>query len=105
MIPLLLEHLFNLADFLLDFARQLLVLACSRQFRVVRNLPRLLFSFAFHFMKAAFDLIRRARFHHVLSSFLSKLSIEVDTWGRECGPGRVSAGAQGFGGMVPIFLR
>jgi hypothetical protein len=104
-IRLFLQHLFDLADFLLNFACKFLVSAFSRQFRVVGDLSRLLFSFAFHFMKAAFDLISGARFHHVLSFFLSKLSIEMDACGRECGSRGVSAGAQDFGGMEPIFVR
>jgi hypothetical protein len=36
---LLLDHLFNLADFLLDFARELLVLARGRETGVVGDLP------------------------------------------------------------------
>jgi hypothetical protein len=39
---LLLDHLFNLADFLLDFARELLVLARGRETGVVGDLPRIL---------------------------------------------------------------
>jgi osmotically-inducible protein OsmY len=57
------ENLFNLADLLLDFASEFLVLAFSRQVRVVRHLSRLLFGFALHFMKLAFELVLRALFH------------------------------------------
>jgi len=60
---LLLEHLFNLADFLLDFAGEIFVLAFGRKGGVVRDLSRFLFNFSFQFVKLAFDLIRRARFH------------------------------------------
>src|ERR1017187_26794 len=60
---LLLEHLFNLADFLLDLAGELFVLAFGLQLGVVRDLSRFLFGFAFHFMDVSFDLILCARFH------------------------------------------
>jgi len=70
---LLLEHLFNLADLLLNFAGELLVLAFSRQVWAVRGLSNLLFGFALHFVKLAFDLVLAARFHlFSLSSFFRK---------------------------------
>ena len=56
---LLFEHLFNLADFLLDLAAELFGLAFGRQVGVVRDLSHLLSDFTFHFMKLAFDLIKR----------------------------------------------
>ena len=59
----LLEHSFNLPDFLEDFASELLVLAVGLELGAVRQLPRLLFGFTSNFMKLAFDLILRARFH------------------------------------------
>src|ERR1017187_1765872 len=62
-LQLLPEHLFNLADFLLDFAGEFLVLAFGHQVGIIRDLSRFLFSFPLHFMNAAFDLIRRAQFH------------------------------------------
>jgi hypothetical protein len=65
-VPLLLEHPLDLADFLLHLARELLVLAIRRQVGVVCDPAGLLFGFAFHFVKSAFDLILRARFHHYL---------------------------------------
>jgi hypothetical protein len=65
-LPSLSEHLFNLADFLLDFASDFFVLAFGHQVWIVRDLSRFLFRFALHFMNAAFDLVRRAQFHLVL---------------------------------------
>ena len=62
-VYLLLEHLFNLADFLLDFAGEVFVLTFGHQVGVVRGLSRFLFDFTFYFMDVALDLIRRARFH------------------------------------------
>src|ERR1700680_2884891 len=59
----LLKHLFNLPDLLLDFACELLRLAFVRQIRVVGGLPCFFFHFAFQFVKLAFELVLRARFH------------------------------------------
>jgi len=67
---LLLEHLFNLPDFLLDIAGDLLCLAFVCQIRVAGDLSYLCFHIALHFVKLALDLIRRARFH-VFLHFLS----------------------------------
>src|ERR1017187_535135 len=66
LVHLLFEYLFNLADFLLDFAGEFFVLAFGFQVGVVRDLSGFLFNVAFQFMKLAFDLILRARFHLVL---------------------------------------
>jgi hypothetical protein len=60
---LLLEHLFNLADFLLDFAGDFFVLAFGFQVGVVRDLSGCLFDVAFQLMNLALDLIFFARFH------------------------------------------
>jgi hypothetical protein len=62
---LLLEYLFNLADFLLDFAGDFFVLAFGFQVGVVRDLSGCLFDVAFQFMKLALDLIFLAQFHRV----------------------------------------
>jgi hypothetical protein len=62
---LLLEYLFNLADFLLDFAGEFFVLAFGFQVGVVRDLSGGLFDAAFQFMKLALDLIFLTRFHLV----------------------------------------
>jgi len=62
---LFLEHLFNLADFLLDFAGESFVLAFGFQVGVVHDLSGCLFDAAFQFMKLALDLIFLARFHRV----------------------------------------
>jgi hypothetical protein len=74
---LLLQHLFNLADLLLDFAGEFFVFAFGRQFGVVRNLSGFLFEFTFHVMQRAFDLILRARFHLVFPLFLRELSVSL----------------------------
>lgn len=58
-----LQHLFDLADFLLDHARDFLSLALGRQIGVVGEPPRFLFGFALYFMKLALDLILRTWFH------------------------------------------
>ena len=60
---MLFEYLFNLADFLLDFAGEVLLLAFGLKVRVAYNLSHFLFNLTFHLVKVAFDLIRRARFH------------------------------------------
>src|SRR5271157_1179409 len=62
-VYLLLKHLFNLADFLLDFAGELFASAFCNQFGVIGGLTRCLFDLALHFTDVAFDLILRARFH------------------------------------------
>src|SRR5258708_28569681 len=62
-VHLLLKHLFDLADFLLDLAGEVFVLAFGRQVGVARQLSRFLFDFAFHLMKLASNLILCARFH------------------------------------------
>jgi hypothetical protein len=49
----------------LDFACEFFVLAFAFQVGVVRDLSGFLFNVAFQFMKIAFDLILRARFHLV----------------------------------------
>lgn len=54
---LLLKDLFDLADFLLNRARQVLVLTFCGQFRIPRNLPHCLLNFALYFMQLAFYLI------------------------------------------------
>src|SRR5579863_4429431 len=63
MIRLLLQDRFNLADFLLDFAREFLVLAFGCQVGIVRELSSLLLRLALQFMELALGLILRARFH------------------------------------------
>jgi hypothetical protein len=60
---LFLEYLFNLADLLLDFARELFRLAFVLQLRVVSGLPGCFLYFAFYFVELAFHLVLRARFH------------------------------------------
>jgi hypothetical protein len=60
---LLLKHLFDLADFLLDLAGEVFVLAFGRQVGIVRELPSFLLDFTLQLMKVAFDLVVRARFH------------------------------------------
>src|SRR5450759_2085780 len=62
-IQLLFDYLFNLADFLLDFAGEVFVLAFGLQVRVAYNLSHFLFDLTFHLVKVAFNLVRRARFH------------------------------------------
>jgi hypothetical protein len=68
---LLLEYLFDLADFPLDFAGEFFDLAFGFQVGVIRDLSGFLFNVAFQLMKLAFDLILRARFHSV-SPLLSR---------------------------------
>jgi hypothetical protein len=75
-VHLLLEYLFNLADFLLDFAAEFFVLAFGFQVGVVRDLSGFLFDVAFQFMKLAFDLIFRARFH-LVPLFFRELSTKA----------------------------
>jgi hypothetical protein len=73
---LLLEHLFNLADFLLHFPGDFFALAFILQIGIARDLSRFLFDFPFHFMQRAFDLIVGARFHHgspLFSIFFQRL--------------------------------
>src|ERR1022692_2973880 len=65
LVHLLFEYLFNLAGFLLDFAGEFFVLAFGFQVGVARDLSGCLFDVAFQFMKLAFDLIFRTRFHLV----------------------------------------
>jgi len=60
---LLLEQLFNLADFPLDLAGELFVLAFCHEVGTVRYLAHFLFGFSFHFVDLAFDLILFAWFH------------------------------------------
>jgi hypothetical protein len=74
---LLLEYFFNLADFLLDLAGEFFVLAFGRQIGVVRDLSGFLDNLAFQFMKLAFDLIRRARFHLVSPLLFRELSTKA----------------------------
>jgi hypothetical protein len=73
-VNLPLEYLFNLSDFLLDFACEFFVLAFGLQAGVVRDLSGFLFNVALQFMKLAFDLIFRARFHLVSPLFFRKQS-------------------------------
>jgi hypothetical protein len=56
------SNTFSIWPTFLDFAGELLVLALGRQVTVVRDLSRSFFGFAFHFVKLAYYLIRRARF-------------------------------------------
>ena len=71
---LLLDHLLNLADLLLDFSGEFFVSAFGFQVGVARDLSGCLFDVAFQFMKLAFDLIFRARFHLVSTLFFRELS-------------------------------
>jgi hypothetical protein len=95
---LLLEYLFNLADFLLDFAGEVFVLAFGRQVGVVRDLSGFLFNAAFQFTKLSFDLILRARFHLVSPLLFLGLSTKASSGivssirvaGR--GPGHIASG-------------
>jgi hypothetical protein len=65
---LLPKHLFDPADFLLDFAGEFLALAFRYHVGIVRDPTHFFFSFTFDFMKLAFNPILRARFHGVLAS-------------------------------------
>ena len=67
------NYLFNPADFLLDYACEFFVLAFGHQVGIVRGLSRFLLNCAFYFMKLAFDLILRARFHLFSPLFFRKL--------------------------------
>jgi hypothetical protein len=60
---LVLEHFFDRSDFFLNLAGKLFVLACFLQPGIVGDLARFLFDLPFHFMKLAFDLVFRTRFH------------------------------------------
>ena len=60
---LLLEHFFDLADLLLNYAGGLLIPPFVYEFTVIRNLAHRLLHFAFDFMKLALYLICRAGFH------------------------------------------
>src|ERR1035437_9091138 len=71
-VQLLFEHLLNLADFLLEFAGEFFVLAVGLQVSVVRDLSRFLFNLTFQFMKLAFELILRTRFHLFSPFFFRK---------------------------------
>src|ERR1035441_47369 len=66
---LLLEHLFNLADFLLDLARDFFGLTFSLQIGVVSDLSHFLLDSTFQIMKLSFDLILRARLPLVSPGF------------------------------------
>jgi hypothetical protein len=71
-VHLLLEYLFNLADYLLDFASEFFGLAFGFQVGVVRDLSGFLFNVAFQFMTLAFDLILSAWFHLVSPLLFSR---------------------------------
>src|ERR1022692_2499443 len=60
---LLLEYFFDLPDLFFNFPGPVFGFAFSLQVGIVRDFARLLFDFAFHFMKLAFNLIFRTRFH------------------------------------------
>jgi hypothetical protein len=62
---LLLEYLFNLSHFLLDFADELFVLAFGSQVGVVDDPSRLLFNGTLRLMQTAFNFVLRALFHVV----------------------------------------
>src|SRR5579871_4759442 len=86
---LLLEHLFNLADLVLDLAGDSFGLAFSLEVGIVRSLSRFLFGFTLQLMKFARDLILRARFHLLFSSFVSKMFRARDrnssaAWNQSC---------------------
>ena len=59
---LLVEHLFNLREFLLNLAGELLCLAFVRQVRVADDLAYAFLDNALHFVTRAVDLIRGAGF-------------------------------------------
>jgi hypothetical protein len=63
------EAVFDLPDLLLDFAREVLGLAFSRQVRIVNDLARLLFDFAFYLVELAFNPILCARPHLFFSCY------------------------------------
>lgn len=63
------EDVFDLPDLLLDFAREVLGSAFSRQVRIVNDLARLLFDFAFHLVELAFNPILCARTHLFFSCY------------------------------------
>src|ERR1035441_10091442 len=67
------KYLSNPADFLLDYACEVFVLAFGHQGGIVRGLSRFLLNCAIYFMKLAFDLILRARFHLFSPLFFRKL--------------------------------
>jgi hypothetical protein len=75
----------------LDFAAEFFVLAFGFQVGVVRSLSGCLFDAAFQFMKLAFDLIFRARFHLVSPLFFRELSTKAFSGVGEVAllPGRV----------------
>src|ERR1022692_2857384 len=60
---LLLEYFFDLPDLFFNFPGPVFGFAFSLQVGIVRDLACLLFNFAFHFMKLAFNLILRTRAH------------------------------------------
>jgi len=57
---LFLQYLFNLTDFLLDFACEFFILAFGRQIGVVGDLAHLLFDRALKFMQISADFILNA---------------------------------------------
>ena len=63
--PLLLKHLLDLPDLLLDFASDLFRVTFISEIGVVRDLSGLFFHFAFQLMKRAFDFVFRTWFHLV----------------------------------------
>jgi hypothetical protein len=64
-VHLLLEHLFNLSHFLLDFADELFLSAFGGQIGVVDDLSRFLFNGTLRLMQIAFDFVLRALIHLV----------------------------------------
>jgi len=72
---LLPKHLLDPADFLLDFAGEFLALAFGYHVGIVRDPTHFFFSYTFDFMKLAFNLILRARFHGVLAS--PELNVQI----------------------------
>jgi hypothetical protein len=72
--PLLLEHLLDLTDLILNLARDFFVRTFGFQVRVVRHLAGLLLDLAFGFVEFSLDLILCAFFHGVLSPLVSSSS-------------------------------
>jgi len=75
----ILKYLFDLPDFLLDFAGEFFAPPFGCQVRVVRDLSRFFFDVALNFVQLAFDLIRCARFHPLVLTPQSSIFEAVAT--------------------------
>jgi hypothetical protein len=71
-----LQHFFDLTSLFLNLAGGVFGFAVSLQPTIVRDLACLLFDFAFHLVKSAFDLVPRTRLHQ-FSLLIVELPIRV----------------------------